>query len=229
MVIPDGITVKVYKIWNIDVNNFITLKDVLYVHGFTYDLISRRKLSEDIDCAITYYLNVCIIQDPVRWTLIGLGDHKDGVYYLRNTDDACTMMAKKGTRGLWHRRLGHPSDMNFSYLSKVCNFDSNNNADDVECFDACHRAKQTRLPFPLSDNKSIVPFSLIHCDLWGRYHTPSLSGAHYFLTIFDDFTHCTWVYLLRNKSETYAVFVAFCAMVGRQFSAMSRLFEVTMA
>lgn len=34
-------------------------------------------------CAITYFKNVCVIYDPIRRTLIGLGDIKDGLYYLQ--------------------------------------------------------------------------------------------------------------------------------------------------
>jgi hypothetical protein len=80
----------------------------------------------------------------------------------------------------------------------------------VGCCDVCHRAKQRRLPFPLSDNKASRALELVHCDLWGRYHRPSLSGAHSFLTIVDDYTRGTWVYLLREKSETHKIFVQWC-------------------
>ncbi|KAK1389421.1 hypothetical protein POM88_017599 [Heracleum sosnowskyi] len=106
-------------------------------------------------------------EDPVRRTLIGLGDHKDGVYYLRNTHDARIMMAKKRTRGLWHRRLRHPSDRNLSYLSKVCNFDSNNNDDDVECCDACHCAKQTRKEPEIMDSPGGQSNEEIESDING--------------------------------------------------------------
>ena len=30
----------------------------------------------------------------------------------------------------------------------------------------------------------------------------TLDGFKYFLTIVDDFTRCTWVYLLKQKSDT---------------------------
>jgi len=45
------------------------------------------------------------------------------------------------------------------------------------------------------------PFSLIHCDLWGKYHTASLGGCHYFLCIVDDFNRAVWVFLLKDKFE----------------------------
>lgn len=56
-------------------------------------------------------------------------------------------------------------------------------------------------------------FTLIHCDVWRRYHTTSKSGAHYFLTIVDDYSRATWVYLMAHKSEVYTHFVTFCALV----------------
>lgn len=42
-------------------------------------------------------------------------------------------------------------------------------------------------PFPISSIKTHKRFDLIHCDVWGLYKTPSLSGAHYFLSIAGDF------------------------------------------
>lgn len=100
-----------------------------------------------------------------------------------------------------------------SYLFKV-----NFNLNKLDCCDVCHRSKQCRLPFSQSYNKAKEPFGLIHCDLWGRYHTASHNGSHYFLTIVDDFTRGTWVYLLRDKTETRGALVNFHNMVQTQFN-----------
>lgn len=60
----------------------------------------------------------------------------------------------------------------------------------------CLQAKQTRLPFPVSNIKSTHCFDLIHIDVWGPYKEPTHQGYQYFLTIVDDFSRATWVYLL---------------------------------
>ncbi|CAH9096429.1 unnamed protein product [Cuscuta europaea] len=84
--------------------------------------------------------------------------------------------------------------------------------------DICFRAKQTRHSFPLSDNKALAMFDLVHLDLWGPYQTVSTSGAKSFLTIVDDFSCAVWIYLLMDKKEVYAQFMSFIAMVQCQFS-----------
>ena len=66
----------------------------------------------------------------------------------------------------------------------------------------CALAKQIRLPFSTSSISSDKPFELIHCDIWGPFKVPPLSGAKYFLTIMDDFSRFTWVFLMHHKSET---------------------------
>ena len=65
----------------------------------------------------------------------------------------------------------------------------------------CLRAKQTRASFPVSENKAMNRFDLIHCDIWGAYRTKSFCGAQYFLTIVDDATRGVWVYLMKARSE----------------------------
>ena len=87
----------------------------------------------------------------------------------------------------------------------------------MDCCDVCHRVKQTRNSFTLNEIIASKLFDLIHCDLWGKYHTPSLSGCHYFLCIVDDFSRATWVYLLRDKIKMYDHIVQFCCMVKTQF------------
>ena len=81
----------------------------------------------------------------------------------------------------------------------------------------CPLAKQCRLPFSSSVISSIKPFELIHCDIWGRYRHPSISGAYYFLTIVDDFTRFTWIFLMRHEDETQSFLKRFFSYVFTQF------------
>nr|GEX80153.1 ribonuclease H-like domain-containing protein [Tanacetum cinerariifolium] len=52
---------------------------------------------------------------------------------------------------LWHNILGYPADQNLSTLHKDLNISKTSY---VPIREVCHKAKQTREPFPLSDHKS---------------------------------------------------------------------------
>ena len=120
------------------------------------------------------------------------------------------------TYDVWHQRLGHPSKRVMSlFSSKVGNFE--NKGRDKPC-DVCFRAKQMRKPFPLSENKATSCFDLLHCDIWGAYRYESLCEAHYFLTIIDDASRGTWVYLMKDKGEASKLVMNFCVMVKTQFN-----------
>lgn len=158
----------------------IWLKDVLYTPTFKCNLILAQKLSQDENCVVSYGPDFCVIQDLTSKTLIRAGDLANGVYYLRTMRGRLVFAAiKKLDPVRWHQRLGHPSYGSLAQLSMLCDFHLNK--DSLDCCDVCHRAKQTRNSFPLSDSRANKPFDLIHGDLWGRYHTSSLSGCHYFL------------------------------------------------
>ena len=85
-------------------------------------------------------------------------------------------------------------------------------------YDICPIAKQKCLPFNKSSHLSKSCFDLIHCDLWGPFSVSTIDHCKYFLTIVDDYSRCTWVYLLKHKSQTQFVLEQFCAMVETQFS-----------
>jgi len=86
-----------------------------------------------------------------------------------------------------------------------------------EACEICFRAKQTRNKFPISEHNAKGVFSLIHCDIWGPYRYPSLCGAHYFLSIVDDASRATWVYLMKDRREASKLLKGFIAMVRNQF------------
>ena len=72
---------------------------------------------------------------------------------------------------------------------------------------------------------SALPFDLIHCDIWGPYHIPSYSGYQYFLTLVDDCTRFTWLYLLKHKSDVHSIVPNFFNLVETQFGARIKQFR----
>ena len=117
---------------------------------------------------------------------------------------------------LWHYRLEHPSYVKIQTLRNT--FHINQNSDISWNYSICNLAKQRRLSFISSNNLSITPFHLIHYDIWGPFHILTTKGYCYFLTIVDDCTRFTWVYLLRSKSDVVHVFPKFVNLIQNQFS-----------
>ncbi|GJS85052.1 ribonuclease H-like domain-containing protein [Tanacetum coccineum] len=70
------------------------------------------------------------------------------------------------SKSLWHSRLGHPSDQALDVLQGNLRFTKNSSKSPC---DICHKAKQTREPFPLSEHKTTNIGDLVHLDLWGPY------------------------------------------------------------
>ena len=64
---------------------------------------------------------------------------------------------------------------------------------------------------------SIKSFDLLHIDTWGPFSVTSNEGYKYFLTIVDDHTRVTWIYLMRTKDEVLTVFPDFLKMVENQY------------
>ena len=91
------------------------------------------------------------------------------------------------------------------------------NKDQIQICDVCPKAKQHRLPFPLSTISTVCTFELIHVDTWGPYHTKTHGGQRYFLTIVDDFSRVTWTHLMVTKDEAISVLRSFILMAKTQY------------
>lgn len=68
------------------------------------------------------------------------------------------------------------------------------------------------------NTRSSYPFDLIRCDIWGPYGHPTYDGKIHFLTVVDDCSRFTWIYLLKNKSEATIQIQNFFAYVQTQFN-----------
>jgi hypothetical protein len=76
-----------------------------------------------------------------------------------------------------------------------------------------------KLPFPISVPKSEFPLHVLHADLWGPAPIQSYNGFRYYLVIVDDYTKFCWVYLLKNKSDTFTTFQQFKAMAEKHYNS----------
>lgn len=86
-------------------------------------------------------------------------------------------------------------------------------------YTTCSLAKQKRLQLQSSMTSTNVVFDLIHTNIWGPYSQASLNGHHYFLTIVDDHSRTTWVYLIKFKSEAKSILQSFILMIHTQFES----------
>jgi len=84
--------------------------------------------------------------------------------------------------------------------------------------DVCHFSKQHKLPFSQSISYSTNCFDLIHCDILGPMPTHYVHGHMYFLTIVDDYSKHTWIFLMNAKSQTRELLQNFIMKIKTQFN-----------
>uniref|UniRef100_A0A2N9G5A4 Integrase catalytic domain-containing protein n=1 Tax=Fagus sylvatica TaxID=28930 RepID=A0A2N9G5A4_FAGSY len=65
-------------------------------------------------------------------------------------------------------------------------------------------------------------FDLIHSDVWGPSPVMAFSGHRYYVTFIDDHSRCTWVYLLKKKSDVLPLFTQFLQMIKTQYNTIVR-------
>jgi hypothetical protein len=221
----NGSSSAVSGVGSLPLTSSISLSTVLHVPHLSGKLLSISQITKELKCSVTFFDTHCVFQDLLTGTMIGLGRERDGLYYLdlnwhakEDTGQVHQVVGSSTSEAqiwLWHRRLGHPS---FRYLLKL--FPSlflKNNVSSFHC-DSCLLAKHHRTSFHPSFNKSSVPFSIIHSDVWGPSRVTNRSNTKWFVSFIDDCTRVSWVYLLKEKSEVISIFQSFHQMILTQFN-----------
>ena len=86
-----------------------------------------------------------------------------------------------------------------------------------------HKTKTfTLLPH---NNLAANLFDLVHCDIWGPFHQVSHTGYRFFLTLVNDHSRLSSVYLMKNKTYLYHLCPRFYAMIGTQFDTKIKIFR----
>lgn len=60
-------------------------------------------------------------------------------------------------------------------------------------------------------------FDLVHADLWGPYRFKTNGGYNYFLTLVEDKSRTTWIYLLSDKSTVTNLLIELITLIQTQF------------
>ena len=90
---------------------------------------------------------------------------------------------------------------------------------DFESFDACEAClmgKMTKTPFKGFVERATDLLEIIHTDVCGPMSIPARGGFLYFITFTDDISRFGYIYLMKNKSETFEKFKEFQSEVENQ-------------
>ncbi|CAA7015851.1 unnamed protein product [Microthlaspi erraticum] len=221
--LPTGIGVEIAGIGTVKLNASLVLNNVLFIPHFRLNLLSISQLTKDLGYRVVFDESSCMIQDHTKGLMIGQGDEISNLYVQDTaalTDNiASSYMCSNIVVDLtvWHNRLGHPAMCKTDFLKDVLGVKQRNK--DSHCA-ICPLAKQKHIPFVSKHNICEHPFDLLHIDTWGPFSVPTAEGYRYFLTIVDDHTRVTWVYLMRTKDEVLTVFPEFLKMVETQYHAV---------
>ncbi|KAJ4721450.1 Retrovirus-related Pol polyprotein from transposon TNT 1-94 [Melia azedarach] len=128
---------------------------------------------------------------------------------------ASSEIDKDNMTKLWHMRLGHMSARGMQILSKwdlLCG----HKVKDLEFCEYCIFGKLHRSKFPKAIHRTKGTLDYIHSDCWGPSRVESLGGHRYFVSMIDDFSRMTWVFIMKHKSEAFKNFRQWKALVENQ-------------
>ena len=91
------------------------------------------------------------------------------------------------------------------------------NLSSLEC-ESCQLEKHTHVSFHNRlESYTKSHFELVHTDVWSLSQTTSTLGFRYFVTFIDDFPHCTWLFLMKSRTELFFVLQKFFVEIRNQF------------
>ena len=170
------------------------------------------KLTRTLNCSIAFFFYYCLIQDLSTKRIIGRGRESRGLYILETEVPKYVVYSRVVTPFELHYRMGHPS---LSVLKKIYPQFSRLSSLNYE---ECQYAKLHHVHLsPRVNKRSSALFELVHFDVWDPCPIMSPTWFKYFITFVDDFSHVTWLYLMKSRFELFSHYSVFCAKIQTQF------------
>ena len=116
---------------------------------------------------------------------------------------------------LWHLRLGHINPNRIHVLVKSGILTSLD-FEPIPVCESCLEGKMTKRPFKAKGYRATKPLELVHTDVCGPINVQARGGYEYFVTFTDDYSRYGYIYLMRQKSETFTKFREYKAEAEKQ-------------
>lgn len=163
--LPDGSSKTISHAGKVRLNKSVLLDEVLYVPGFTHNLLSVAQLVKTLDIKCTFHPTHCIFQRNNTDQVVGIQKLKGNLYVMDTVTEKYYLSffnpREMDVRD-WHIFMGHPSITAKKHM-KIAGTPFHRDALEVlENCEICYRAKQTRDPFPTLDRRSNALFEIVH-------------------------------------------------------------------
>ena len=195
----------------------LPLTSILYTLECPFNLITISKITHTLNCSIIFSNKLVTLQDRSTRKTISIGRESQGLYHLTSKSSPAVCVSTDAPL-LIHNRLCHPSLSKFQKM--VTRFST---LSSLAC-ESCQLGKHTQVLFPKRlNNWAKSPFELVHTNVWGPCRTASTLGFQYFVTFIDDYSRCTWLFLMKNQVELYSIFHKFYTEILTQFNISIRV------
>jgi transposase InsO family protein len=188
------------------------ISNVYYVPDMKSNILS---LSQLLERGYTVFMKerILYLRDQDNRLLAQVEMTKNSMFKLNlvNIQVRCLKTCVEDMTWLWHLRFGH---LNFGGLRQLSNKRMVKNIPHIDHSDklceGCVLGKHPRNFFPKETSyRAKKVLELVRIDICGPITPNSLGKHRYFIIFIDDFSRRTWVYFLKEKSETFFVFKKF--------------------
>ena len=206
-------------------NRTLCLEDCLFAPDFKRNLVS-------VSCLVEHGLTVQFnssISIRSKSLFICSGDLMNNLYFLSPlsydinaieiVENEQNHLAKKrkvsNETYLWHLLLGHinPNRIHSLVKSGILNSLA---FEPIPMCESCLEGKMTKRPFKAKGYRATKSLKLVHTDVCRPMRVQSRGGYEYFVTFTDDYSIYGFVYLMRQKSETFDKFREYKAEAEKQ-------------
>ncbi|GAU15733.1 hypothetical protein TSUD_235460 [Trifolium subterraneum] len=192
------------------------ISNVYYLPGLNTNLLSVGQLQQK-SVTVIFKNDTCRAYHDEKGLIFSTQMSANRMYTLTAPVmiPMCLQTSNEDQTQLWHNRYGHLSVNGLKLLSSkdmVKGLPAIREMSE-RCID-CLIGKQQREVIPKQAKwRANTKLQLIHSDICGPINPCSNGGKRYFLTLTDDFSRKTWVYVLKEKSEAFETFKNFKALV----------------
>ncbi|RDX98645.1 hypothetical protein CR513_18404, partial [Mucuna pruriens] len=181
--IANGDYVPIVGSSNVQLQSSLFLHNVFHVPKLANNLISIHRLIQDWNCAVTFFRS----HRTYNGEEIGIAKDQGGLYYLQRTKIGNNTNKEDLPSNRQPQKLGQL--LKFGFTINVLDIHRLESVKSFNC-DVFQFSKHHRATFSPSNNKSLIPFDLIHAYVWGPASN-SISEAKWFVSFIDDCTCVT--------------------------------------